>query len=424
MSVLILGSGGREHALAWKISQSNKLKKLYCSPGNPGISKYAELISINIENPQEVVELSKKLGIDLVVIGPETPLSLGVADELRKEGILVFGPNKSAARLEWDKSFSKDFMFRNSIPTAKSKTFSSADIDDAIIYLQNHKLPVVIKASGLAAGKGVVIAQSTLEAIYTVKDMLTGSVFGEAGEVVVIEEFMTGEEASIFVITDGDNYVTLASAQDHKRVGDGDTGLNTGGMGAYAPAPIVTQSVLEKIKLDIIEPVIKGMRNEGNIYVGCLYVGLMIEDEIPRVVEFNCRFGDPETQVVLPILDNDLLELFFHAANCSLNPNINVTSTGVAASVAIASIGYPGEYTKGIVITGIEKAEKLGAIVFQAGTKNEKGLLLSNGGRVLNVTAFNKNSDLNIVLETVYNAISEINFEGGFYRKDIGSKGL
>ncbi len=426
MTILLLGSGGREHALAWRLSRSASLGRLVCAPGNPGMARLAELRALDIESPDAVVAVAREIGADLVVVGPEAPLAAGVADALREAGVPTFGPSKGAARLEWDKGFSKAFMERWGIPTAASRTFVSSQLDEARSYLGAHQLPVVIKASGLAAGKGVVIATTTGEAIEAVDGMLSGTTFGDAGSSVVVEEFMEGEEASIFALTDGDDYVLLAPSQDHKRVGDDDTGPNTGGMGAYAPAPIVTDRVLERIAREIVEPTLAGMRQEGTPYSGCLYVGVMISDEIPRVVEFNSRFGDPETQVVLPLIEGDFARLLYAAATGDLQSVGPVRSSGSAVCVVIASEGYPGSYPRGREIAGIAEAEELpGVIVFHAGTKLDGERLLTGGGRVLGVTAVAEAGEgLEETIRRAYRGVDAITFEGGFHRKDIGRKGV
>lgn len=427
LTILLLGSGGREHALAWKLRQSARLARLVCAPGNPGMAQLAELRDVAIEDPAAVVELAREIGADLVVVGPEAPLAVGVADALREAGIATFGPSKAAARLEWDKAYSKEFMVRHGIPTAASRTFQADDVEAARDYLRNHPLPAVIKASGLAAGKGVVIATTLDEALDTIDAMLSGSAFGEAGSCVVVEEFMQGEEASIFAIADGERYVLLAPSQDHKRVGDGDTGPNTGGMGAYAPAPIVTSALLERTMRQVVEPALRGMREEGTPYIGCLYVGLMIENETLRVVEFNSRFGDPETQVVLPLYDGDLALLLYNAATGAIPADEEPISRtqGSAVCVVMASEGYPGSYRKGSEITGINEAEGLGDIVvFHAGTKRDGEHLVTSGGRVLGVTAISKEEGLETTIARVYDAMQNIHFEGGFYRRDIGAKGI
>ncbi|MCC7436896.1 MAG: phosphoribosylamine--glycine ligase [Armatimonadetes bacterium] len=425
MTILLLGSGGREHAIAWKLRQSPTVTRLVCAPGNPGMATLGELFPVNPDDANGVVELWRQLAADLVVIGPEAPLAAGVSDALRDAGAVVFGPSKAASRLEWDKSFSKNFMQRHGIPSAASQSFVANKIDAAWQYVAAHPLPVVLKASGLAAGKGVVIAQTTEEALSTLYQMMDGSAFGAAGETVVIEEFMQGEEASVFAITDGKHYGVLAPSQDHKRVGDGDTGPNTGGMGAYAPAPIVTPELMETICQHIIEPTLRGMAAEGTPYVGCLYVGVMIHNGVARVVEFNSRFGDPETQVILPILTNDLAAVMLAAATGAMDQIGTLESQGAAACVVMASEGYPGSYPKGKEITGIEQAEsREEGIVFHAGTAMRDAALVTNGGRVLGVTAINTQGNLPDAIRHAYHAVEQISFDGAFYRSDIGRRAV
>jgi phosphoribosylamine--glycine ligase len=424
-TLLLLGSGGREHALAWKLSQSQSLARLVCAPGNPGMAGLGELRAVNIEDGEAVVALAHEVGANLVVVGPEAPLAAGVSDALRAHGIPTFGPSRSASRLEWDKAFAKDFMNRHGIATAASRTFQAIEIEAAREFVQVAELPLVIKASGLAAGKGVVIAATIDEALDALDGMLSGTMFGAAGACVVIEEFMKGEEASIFAITDGERYVLLAPSQDHKRVGDGDAGPNTGGMGAYAPAPIVGDELLERVAHEIVEPTLNGMREEGNRYVGCLYVGLMIDGARARVVEYNSRFGDPETQVVLPLLDADLAELLYAAATASLADLGDIHSRGSAVCIVMASEGYPGSYRKGDAITGIAEAERLdGVVVFHAGTRRDGEDLVTSGGRVLGVTAISKDDDLELTAARAYRAVEAISFQGGFCRHDIARKGI
>jgi phosphoribosylamine--glycine ligase len=422
MNVLLIGSGGREHALALAISKSELLDKFYCLPGNPGIQKFARPFDCGLDNYYLISDRCKVKEIDLVVIGPEQPLADGLADFLREKGINVFGPSKAPARLESSKAFAKDFMQKYGIPTAAFKKFTALEEDDAIDYLKNADYPLVIKADGLAAGKGVIIAQTFDEAVDAVKAMFNGK-FKEAGQTLVIEEFLKGEEASILAVSDGKDFITLAPSQDHKRAYDNDKGPNTGGMGAYAPAPIVNETVLEKVKENIIKPVIDNMRKEGTPFIGCLYAGLMIDNNEPKVVEFNVRFGDPETQVVLPIFDGDFLRLIFSAARGSLDTSvINNVANGAACCVVLTSEGYPASYKSGFEISGIEDAENEGAIVFHAGTKWEDGLLKTAGGRVLGVCAVAGN--LKQARDLSYKAVDKINFENKFYRKDIATKGL
>ncbi len=424
-TVLLLGSGGREHAIAWKLSQSPRLGRLVCAPGNPGIAGLAELRHADIENGEAVLALARELAADLVVIGPEAPLAAGVADTLRAAGFAVFGPSQAAARLEWDKAYSKEFMHRFGIPTAASRTFASAEADQARAWAEQLAVPIVIKASGLAAGKGVVIATTVDEALNTLDEMLSGNAFGDAGTTVVIEEFMVGQEASVFAVTDGVDYRVLAPSQDHKRVADGDVGPNTGGMGAYAPAPIVTPQVMDAVCRTIIEPALQGMREIGSPYVGCLFVGLMIHEGEARVVEFNSRFGDPETQVILPLYNGDLLELFLASANGGIAGIAEATSSGTAACVVMASEGYPGSYRKGAPIAGIDSAEGVpGVVVFHAGTAMAPEGLVTNGGRVLGVTAVIDGDDLQAAVDRAYLAVARISWPGAHFRTDIGAKGI
>ena len=426
MTILLIGSGGREHALAWKLASAPSTARLVCAPGNPGIASVAELMPVDAENGEAVTALAREIGADLVVIGPEAPLAAGVSDALREAGFVVFGPSRAASRLEWDKAFSKGFMERHTIPTAASRTFTDADLDAGREYLASQSCPIVLKASGLAAGKGVVIATSQAEAIETLESMLAGDAFGDAGRVVVVEEFMQGEEASIFAISDGERYLILPSSQDHKRVGDGDTGPNTGGMGAYAPAPIVTDEMIASVRERIIEPTLEGMRAEGNPYSGCLYVGLMINNGEARVVEFNSRFGDPETQVVLPLIGEDLARIMLEAATGVLPESRVLAAPGVAVCVVMASEGYPGNYTKGLAIDGLADAEKEeGVLVFHAGTRSEGEKVITSGGRVLGVTAVSYDTvDLSGTILRAYAAIGRISFAGAQYRTDIGARAV
>lgn len=422
MIVLIIGSGGREHALALAISKSKLLTKLYSAPGNPGINKICTRTELNLKDHNSVIEFCKTSSVDLVVIGPEQPLAEGLADSLRNSGINVFGPSALAAKLESSKGFAKDFMKRHNIPTADFRTFSKGDESSALEYCDHLGYPVVIKADGLAAGKGVVIAMNHNEADDAIEGMM-GGMFESAGTTLVVEEFMQGEEASIFAVTDGKDFITLASAQDHKRIFDGDKGPNTGGMGAYAPAPVVTEGVLQKTKDQIIIPVLKGMFDEGYSFIGCLYVGLMINSGNPKVVEFNCRFGDPETQAVLPLANGDLLSLFNSCALGNIDKSSIINSAyGHACCVVMASEGYPGSFEKNFPINGIEQAEADGAFVYHAGTTEKDGQLLSSGGRVLGVCAVS--DTLKSAVDKTYSAVSKIHFQNAFYRKDIAHRAL
>ena len=423
MNVLLIGSGGREHALAYKISESPNLTKLYCAPGNPGIADYAELLELDLSNFNQVLEFCNSNRIELVVIGPEQPLVDGLGSHLRENGINVFGPDKEAAMIEGDKAFSKDLMLKYNIPTADYKVFTKESKNDVLTYLEVTSYPVVIKASGLAAGKGVAICEDRKSTEATLHDYFEDNIFGESGHTIVIEEFLKGEEASIFVITDGDDYMILPSSQDHKRALDGDKGKNTGGMGAYAPAPIVTDELLKRVEKDIIVPTLEGLKNEGKKYNGCLYCGLMIDNGIPKVVEFNCRFGDPETQVVLPLLKGDFLKLLYSAAIGKINKEAIKYEEGTSVCVVAASKGYPDKYEKSVEISGLEtKLEN--AIVFHAGTKRLDDKIVTNGGRVLGITSFISKNDLKQAKQIAYDALSKIHFDGITYRTDIADKAL
>lgn len=423
MNVAIIGSGGREHALALSISKSNLLDRLFCLPGNPGTNKIATNIQIGINEFEKILHFCKENKIDLVVIGPEQPLVDGLSDYLRDENINVFGPSSYAAKIESSKSFAKSLMNKLSVPTASYREFNSNEFNSAIDYLNDCKFPVVIKADGLAAGKGVIICEKLDDAINTIKEFSVDKIFGEAGQKYLIEEFMSGEEASIFAITDGENFITLPAAQDHKRIGENDTGKNTGGMGAYAPAPLISRELEEEAQHKIFRPIIKQLKKEGHPFIGCLYAGLMITKEGPKVVEFNCRFGDPETQVVLPILDGDLLKLLFSAATGKLDMEAVRYSGGCSVCVVAASEGYPDKFEKGFEITGLDIDDPQ-IIIYHAGTTEKEGKILTNGGRVLGITSVLKNNNLFEARRKAYEAIKKINFKNIYYRKDIASKAL
>lgn len=420
MNIMVLGSGGREHTLVWKISQSPKAGKIYAVPGNPGMKKYAECIQADIEDNDAVVTLAKEKKIDLVVVGPEVPLVNGIVDALTEAGIKAFGPTKSAAELEGSKVYSKVVMRRYGIPTAKSEVFG--DIGRARVYVRQMRQPFAIKADGLAAGKGVILTQTVDEAIEAIDTIMQEKAFGDAGSRIVIEEFMQGEEASLLCFTDGKTIVPMVSSQDHKRVNDGDEGLNTGGMGAYAPAPVMTPDMLERVRKEILEPVVEGMNKEGRPYKGCLYAGLMITAKGPKVVEFNARFGDPETQVVLPLLKSDIVDIMLSCIDGTLDEQSIEWSGGAAACVIMASGGYPGAYEKGKVITGLEDAEKAGTLVVHAGTKEENGAILTNGGRVLGVIG--EADDIRGAVAKAYDGVAKIHFEGEHHRSDIAHRAL
>lgn len=416
MNILLLGSGGREHALAWKLAQSPSCSKLFAAPGNPGVAKHAALVALDVADHAAVVGFCRAEQIGLVVVGPEQPLVDGLADSLRAEGIPVFGPGREAARLEGSKGFTKLLCARANIPTAhfaRAETRAEAEAE-----LDLFGLPVVIKADGLAAGKGVVIASTAEEAEAAVADMFAGG-FGAAGASVVIEEYMEGEEVSFFALTDGKTVVPFGSAQDHKRVGEGDTGPNTGGMGAYSPASIFTADLQQRVLDEIVRPTVTAMAEAGTPFVGVLYAGLMLTAEGPKLVEYNARFGDPECQVLMARLDSDLAELMLAAATGLLDevppPHFR---DEVALTVVMAAEGYPGTPRKGGAIGGIDEAEADGVRVFHAGTAEADGRLVANGGRVLNVTAVGR--DIAEARKRAYDAAARVDFDTGFYRRDIG----
>jgi phosphoribosylamine--glycine ligase len=419
MNVLLIGSGGREHALAWKLVQSSKLDKLWCAPGNAGIAEIAETVSLDPGNHQAVTGFCRENDIGFVVVGPEAPLVAGLADDLEAAGIGVFGPSAAAAQLEGSKGFTKDLCAEFNIPTAAYRRFTQAS--EAKTYLDKAGLPAVIKADGLAAGKGVVIAETREAAEAAIDDCFDGT-FGEAGHEVVIEAFLVGEEASLFALCDGQTAMLLGTAQDHKRVGDGDTGPNTGGMGAYSPAPCMTQEMIDRTMSEIIVPTLAGMHHRGHPFKGILYAGLMLTTDGPQLIEYNVRFGDPECQVLMPRLKSDLLELMMAASQGSLLEHDAQWSDEYALSVVLASRGYPGAYEKNTPIRDVEKAEEQGALVFHAGTGRKDGQLVATGGRVLNVTAIAPN-----VAEAqakAYAAADKIDWDNGFCRRDIGWRAI
>lgn len=419
MKVLVIGSGGREHALLWKLSQSPSVTDVYVVPGNDGMSDVASLIPI--KGNEDIIDFARLMQVDLTVAGPETVLTEGLADEFEKRGMAFFGPSKAAARIEGSKGFAKALMKKYGIPTAAYETFD--DEEKAIAYLKaNDTYPIVIKADGLASGKGVIIAQSEEEAIDTVKDMLEGHTFSGAGRSVVIEEFMEGEEASMLCFCDGTNVVPMISAQDHKRIFDFDKGPNTGGMGAYAPASVMTKEMCEEVNVRILRPIVAAMKKEGYPFKGCLYAGLMITSEGPKVVEFNCRFGDPETEAVLPLFDGDLARVMLDCVHGTLSDEAVVWKKACAVDVVLASEGYPASHSSGEVISGIEDAKKAGCLVFHAGTVKKNGEYVVNGGRVLNVVALA--DTLAEAKAKAYEGVSRISWRGMQYRHDIADKGL
>ena len=425
MNVLVIGSGGREHALVWKLKQSAKVTKIYCAPGNAGIGGLADLVPIPSDDIDGLYQFAKKNKIDLTVVGPEIPLVKGIVDLFEKNGFKIFGPSKYAAQLEGSKVFAKNFLRKYRIPTASYVTFDRTQYEEAQSHIMNHAFPLVIKADGLAAGKGAVVCRSMGEALNTLQELFKKNIFGEAGCNIVVEDFMEGEEASVFVLTDGSDYRILQPAQDHKQILDGDKGKNTGGMGAYAPAPIVTTSLMKQVEKEIIRPTLEGMRADGKPYKGCLYVGLMMTAEGPKVVEFNCRLGDPETQVVVPLLETDLLELLYACAAGTLRSVKLKHHKASAVCVVIASRGYPDTYETGKPISGLDSILKeADIVVFHAGTRQENGKIVTSGGRVLGVTAIGFEDDLEGTINCAYSAVKRISFDGAYYRSDIGLKAL
>lgn len=423
MRILLIGGGGREHALAWKLVQSPNVEKLYAAPGNPGMAllQKCECINLNVDDLEGVADYAEEKSIDLTVVGPEAPLVAGLADVFKRRGLPVFGPSKAAAQLEGSKAFSKELMEKYNIPTAFFKICE--DIEAAKAYVEEKGAPIVVKADGLAAGKGVVVAMTKQEALDAIDDMMGDHKFGAAGARVVLEEYMEGEEASLLAFTDGKTVVPMIAAQDHKRVFDGDEGPNTGGMGTYAPAPVMTDILRLKATELVLKPVVAAMAKEGTPYQGCLYAGLMIKGDSVKVVEFNCRFGDPETQVVLPLLDGDLAEIMLACATGTLDKVEVAWHDKAAVCVVMASGGYPESYEKGKEITGLAAAEEdKDVVVFHAGTKEADGKIVTSGGRVLGVTAVD--ASIKAARDRAYAAVEKIAFEKNFYRKDIAWRAL
>jgi phosphoribosylamine--glycine ligase len=423
MNVLLIGSGGREHALAYKIKQSLSLTRLFILPGNPGTSQLGKNINLKSDDHKAVIDFCTENKIDLIVIGPEKPLVEGLADALRSKGLFVFGPDAKAAEIEAHKSFAKYMMKKYNIPTAAYEEFTSNQFEEAERYLKAQKYPCVIKADGLAAGKGVIICNDLDEAKKTLEDMFIKKVFGSSGEKIIVEEYLSGEEASIFAVTDGEDFICLPSSQDHKRIGDNDTGKNTGGMGAYSPAPIVTKEIQERVEKEIINPTLKAMREEGKKFNGCLYCGLMLTKEGPKVIEYNCRFGDPETQAVLPLLQGDFLQMLSSTAKGRLDKNTVKYSGGASVCVVVASKGYPDSFEKGFEISGLDMSDPE-ILIYHAGTAEKQGRVVTSGGRVLGVTAVIGTDNLRTAKEKAYAAVKKINFKNIYYRTDIADKAL
>ena len=421
MKILVIGSGGREHALAWKLKESKRTEKLYAIPGNPGMAAIAECVpQISPTDNAAVVAFAKEKGVDLVVVGPEAPLAGGIVDDLAAAGVRAFGPTKLAAEIEGSKAFSKDLMKKYGIPTAKYEVFSDAAAARA--YVKAEGAPIVVKADGLAAGKGVVVAMTEAEALAAIDEIMEGEAFGKAGSRVVIEEFMAGEEVSILAFADGKTIRAMIPSQDHKRAYDGDQGPNTGGMGAYAPAPVAPPALVAEVQRTVLEPTIRAMEQEGRLYKGCLYAGLMVTAEGAKVVEFNCRFGDPETEVVLPLLLGDLVEIMLACVDGSLAEVEIPWSTGAAVTVVLAAGGYPKAYEKGAEITGLAEAEAEGCLVFHAGTAAKDGVIVTAGGRVLNIVA--EAADIKSAVEKAYRGVDRVHFKDAFCRRDIAHRAL
>ncbi len=421
MKILVIGGGGREHALVWKIAQSPLVTKIYCAPGNPGTAALAENLPIAVDQLDKLLAFAYENGIDLTVVGPEQPLSLGIVDLFESHGLKVFGPSQKAAFIEGSKAFSKDLMQKYNVPTAAYGVFT--DLVEAEAFINRTGAPIVVKADGLAAGKGVIIAQTCEEAVTAVRDMLSGNAFGSAGSRVVIEEFLTGEEASFLVITDGKNIIPLASAQDHKAIFDGDLGPNTGGMGAYSPAPVVTPDIHEKAMQQVIRPTVEGMAMEGRPYRGVLYAGLMVKGGEVKTLEFNARFGDPECQPLLMRMKSDIVPVLCAVADGDLSAVGIEWHDKAAVCVVMAAEGYPGDYRKGDVIAGLDRAAGLDDLyVFHAGTAEKEGACVTNGGRVLGVTALG--TTVKDAIASAYQGVSQITWPGVQYRSDIGKKAL
>lgn len=423
MKVLIIGNGGREHALAWKTAQSADVNTIFVAPGNPGtaLEPKVENVAIGVEDIEALVAFAKENAIDLTIVGPEAPLVIGVVDAFRAAGLAIFGPTQAAAQLEGSKAFTKDFLARHDIPTAEYQNFT--EIEPALAYLQEKGAPIVVKADGLAAGKGVIVAMTLQEAEGAVRDMLAGNAFGEAGHRVVIEEFLDGEEASFIVMVDGKNVLPMATSQDHKRVGNGDTGPNTGGMGAYSPAPVVTQAIHDRVMEDVIYPTVRGMAAENTPYTGFLYAGLMVmADGTPKVIEYNCRFGDPETQPIMLRLQSDLVELCLAAIDQKLDTVESKWDPRAAMGIVLAAGGYPADYAKGAIISGLPQQDVAGEKVFQAGTASRNGDIVTNGGRVLCATAMG--DSVSDAQQRAYALTKQISWDGMFHRDDIGYRAI
>ncbi len=420
MKLLVVGNGGREHALVWKLAQSLRVTKIYCAPGNAGIAQLADCVPIKIDDLAGLHVFAKDQAIDLTIVGPELPLSLGIADEFRKSKLRIFAPTRNAARIESSKSFAKDLMARENIPTAWSQTFDR--LDAALLALESTEMPIVVKADGLAQGKGVIICQTKSEAQEAVQSMLGDQRFGEAGARVVLEEFLQGEELTVMAFADGWTVIPMIPAQDHKQIGEGDTGANTGGMGAYAPAPLATSELQRRIVEEVLRPAVTGLSRMGSPFYGVLYAGLMIKDGHPFVLEFNARFGDPETQVVLPLLQTDLVEILEAVVEHRLDQLQVEWQDRKAVCVVLTSEGYPGSYQTGMPIMGLPERPSETVVVFHAGTTHSDQAILTNGGRVLGVTAIA--DTIQQAQARAYTSLAPIQFEGRYYRTDIAHRVL
>ncbi|GAA5193655.1 phosphoribosylamine--glycine ligase [Ferrimonas gelatinilytica] len=421
MKVLVIGSGGREHALAWKAAQNPDVEMVFVAPGNAGTATEPKLKNVAVSGNADLVAFAREHGVALTIVGPEQPLVDGVVDAFEAAGLTIFGPSAAAAQLEGSKAFTKDFLARHQIPTAAYQNFT--EIEPALAYLGEMGAPIVVKADGLAAGKGVIVAMTLEEAEAAVRDMLAGNAFGDAGHRVVIEEFLDGEEASFIVMVDGDHILPMATSQDHKRVGDGDTGPNTGGMGAYSPAPVVTAEIHDRIMAEVIRPTVDGMKAEGHPYKGFLYAGLMIDAEgTPKVIEYNCRFGDPETQPIMLRMQSDLVELCLAACHGKLDQHIARFDPRAAVGVVLASGGYPANYAKGFAISGLRTDYAEGEKVFHAGTSEQNGSIVNTGGRVLCATALG--NSVTEAQQRAYQLADEIHWEGMFTRRDIAYRAI
>ena len=420
MNVLLIGSGGREHAIAWKLAQSADLGKLYIAPGNPGTAQCGTNVPINVSDTAEIIDFARQNDIGLVVVGPEDPLAAGLVDAVEAAGIKAFGPSGAAAQLEADKAFAKQLMRAVSVSSAEGRVFDR--FPDAKAYMASRDEPVVVKAAGLAMGKGVFVCDDPVDGIMAAEKIMVNRIFGSAGDKIVVEDKLIGEEASILAFVDGRNIYVMESSQDHKAIGDGDTGPNTGGMGAYSPAPVITDAVMDQINREVLVPIVDGMNRNGTPYKGVLYAGIMVTAAGPRVLEFNVRFGDPETQPILMRLKSDLLEVMLAVCDGKLDEISLDWSPNPAVCVVMASGGYPGEYEKGKLITGIDQAEETGdVVVFHAGTADKNGIV-TNGGRVLGVTALGRT--IADAKRLAYEAAAKIKFDGAYYRKDIADKAI